>query len=115
MCAYSLLLPCTDASFHRSTLTLAIVSAVYYPTSKTIPGTPCYNELYRMYTNTNMTSWVDLCLIPYVNVGYGGPNKDDAYCSNCPVGPFLDYTNLVRLLAIRAIHDLNSTLLRASD
>lgn len=50
-----------------------------------------------MYTNTDMSSWVDLCLNPFANLASGnGDNNDDVYCANCPVGPFLDFTYLVR-------------------
>lgn len=92
-CAFLAAVLClyTDASSRRASLSLGIVSMSRFPSAKTVSGTPCSMDLYRMYTNTEMTSWIDLCLTPFANL-YDG----DKYCSNCPVGPFLDYTNLVR-------------------
>ena len=81
----------SHASTRRASLALGVTSIARYPNAKTITGTPCYAGLYRMYTNSAMDSWLDLCLTAL-------PNNElsDAGCTNCPVGPFLDYTYLVR-------------------
>ena len=82
----------TDAKFqHRAQLGLGITSMSHFSIAKTIPGSACYAELYRMFTNVGMSSWVDLCLYPIPNMQY-----QDVWCENCPVGPYLDYTYLVR-------------------
>jgi hypothetical protein len=55
-------------------------------------------ELYRIYTNSDATSWLDLCLYPpptaAVAINYGRWSMGSDYCPNCPTGPFLDYSNL---------------------
>jgi hypothetical protein len=55
-------------------------------------------ELYRIYTNSDATSWLDLCLYPpptaAVAINYGQWAMGSDYCPNCPTGPFLDYSNL---------------------
>jgi hypothetical protein len=81
-----------DASFHRSSVSLGIVSMARLGLSKRVASSPCWRGLYRMYTTADLTSWVDLCITPYANLY----QDRDLYCEGCPVGPFLDYTNLVR-------------------
>ena len=71
---------------------MTITSMARVGLSKRVAGSPCYNELYRMYTTADLSSWVDLCITPFPNLYW----QDDKYCEGCPVGPFLDYTNLVR-------------------
>ena len=64
-----------------------------FPWTKTLDGTPCLYDITRMYTDTNMSSWIDLCMTPMPNAALG---RGYGYsCTNCPVGPFLDYTYLV--------------------
>ena len=90
-----ILLTPSQTSF-RASLTVTIVSTSYFSSSKTVPNTPCLYNLYRMYTSTNMDSWIDLCITAFPNLASPGYPKNDIYCSNCPVGPFLDFTHLVR-------------------
>ena len=100
----------------------------YWQNAKTVPATPCLSELYRLYATTAMDSYVDLCLYPFPNVVVGnesntylglvtigtGPGAttklmnitqpiNQYWCTNCPVGPFLDYSHLVRCDACHRI------------
>ena len=97
-CPSSSMFLCADApllrSSRRAALGLGVVSISYFQNAKTVAGSPCFNELYRMYTSNAMDSWVDVCLYPFPNVVSG-----DHWCTGCPLGPFLDYTYLVRLVA----------------
>lgn len=81
----------------------SVVSMSFFQSSKTIPSTPCLKELYRMYTTSAMDSWIDLCMYPFPNVvvinPYLSPDNVTIYeskiwCTNCPTGPFLDYSYL---------------------
>lgn len=78
------------ASGRMSSVSMTITSMARVGLAKRVAASPCYNELYRMYTNADLSSWVDLCITPYPNHYW----QDDKYCEGCPVGPFLDYTNL---------------------
>jgi hypothetical protein len=58
-------------------------------------------DLYRIYTNAAYDSWLDLCLHPEPQAAlgpgtWGGSviSSGIEYCPNCPLGPFLDYSNL---------------------
>ena len=87
----------------------------YWQNAKTVPATPCLSELYRLYTSNMMDSYIDLCLYPFPNAVYSAGETatlssgmmgklvvpiNQYWCSNCPVGPFLDYSGLVRSLRL---------------
>ena len=111
----------------RASLGISVLSMAYWQNAKTVPSTPCLSELYRLYATSTLDSYIDLCLYPFPNVVVGnetisylkevtigtGPGAikvpmnvtqlvNQYWCTNCPLGPFLDYSNLVRLTATRA-------------
>ena len=74
----------------------------YISYARAVANTVCFMDLYRIYTEADLSSWVDLCLYPppttLTRVEYGNSwtmGEGNEYCPNCPKGPFLDYSSLV--------------------
>lgn len=82
-------------------MSLSVTRIDYISYARQVSNSPCYKDLYRIYTSANFTSWLDLCLYPAPTstaaVDYGNlwsMGSGTEYCLNCPTGPFLDYSFL---------------------
>jgi hypothetical protein len=77
-------------------LALTVPRIDYIFSAYRIANSVCAFELYRIYTQADMTSYVDLCMYPLPTKRYTNmaPFDGEIWCPKCPVGPFLDYTNL---------------------